>query len=195
MHDTRKQSKIEVMITAMKEVFHHNAHILLAAGASSAILLLVLWLPHSTLIAQIARDTHIPTITKVKIPLLLLGGIRTNFSYFSASYTIAISILFGMNLAMITYLFRKRKPVIQQGGIAVGFGGMVSGVLGVGCAACGSLVLTSILSVAGASSVLVFLPLQGSELGIISIVLLIVSLFFVSREIITPLQCKIDAPL
>ncbi|HQU09423.1 MAG TPA: hypothetical protein PLV25_05630, partial [Opitutales bacterium] len=72
-----------------------------------------------------------------------------------------------------------------------GFLGIASGVLGMGCAACGSFLLTSLLSLFGASWLLSYLPLAGGEFGILGVILLAVSLYMTAKKIQNPAVCKI----
>lgn len=92
---------------------------------------------------------------------------------------------------MMTYFLKNRIKDIRQNGIATGFLGITSGIIGVGCAACGSFLLTSILSFIGAGSLLVLLPLHGSEFGILGMLLLIFAVFRTAKQIENPLVCKI----
>jgi len=47
------------------------------------------------------------------------------------------------------------------------------------------------LSLVGASGALAFLPLGGSEFGIIGVILLVVSIYIMSKQITNPAVCKI----
>lgn len=164
----------------------------LALGTSLAVFAFAVWLPNIRLIASIIAHPGIPLSQKFDLPLNLLGSIATNFTPLSASYTIAIAVLFGINLAMIVYFLRRRAAEVKQSGIAAGFFGIASGVVGMGCAACGSLLLTTILSFFGASGILAFLPLRGGEFGILGVILLAVSLNATAKQIQNPAVCKID---
>ncbi|MBK5204909.1 MAG: hypothetical protein JJD98_05735 [Polaromonas sp.] len=65
----------------------------------------------------------------------------------------------------------------------------MSGVIGIGCAACGSLILGVILPSFGAAGALAALPLNGEEFGILSVALLFVSLLLISKNIAEPINC------
>jgi len=84
---------------------------------------------------------------------------------------------------------RKRAGLARQE-MAAGLGGVASGALGIGCAACGAFLLSTTLSLFGAAGALALLPLRGGEFGILSVVLLLVSLSLISRKIAAPLICK-----
>lgn len=148
------------------------------------------WLPNINLIVSLVTSGDVPLATKIELPFSLLGSITTNFTLFSASYTILISILFGVYISMMTYFLKRRIKEVGQSGVATGFLGALSGLLGVGCAACGSFLLTS-LTFFGTGSVLALLPLGGSEFGIIGVLLLVVAIYLTAKKIVDPLVCKI----
>jgi hypothetical protein len=115
----------------------------------------------------------------------------TNFTPLSAIYTIAMAILFGTYVAMVAYFLKHRIKEVGQSGIATGFLGFTSGVLGVGCAACGSFLLSSVLSLVGATGALAFLPLGGGEFGIIGAVLLAFAVYTTAKQIANPSVCPV----
>tara|TARA_B100000745_G_C20002312_1_gene340246 strand:+ start:235 stop:645 length:411 start_codon:yes stop_codon:yes gene_type:complete len=121
----------------------------------------------------------------------LFLSIGTNFTLVSASYTVIIAILFGVNVAMLSYYVSQRKGPsgdATKGG-ALGMGGMVSGVLGIGCASCGTFILTSVLALVGAGGVVAFLPLGGEEFGILGVVLMGYATYWTTKKIEEPLVC------
>ena len=170
-----------VIIQALKGVFSKPFYVIIALTTSITIFVLAVWLPNIPLIVRVMGHQGIPFSQKIDLPISLLGSIVTNFTLLSASYTIAISVLFGVNLSMIIYFLKRRIANVQQSGIATGFLGIASGVLGMGCAACGSLLLTSSLSLVGASRVLSLLPLAGGEFGVLGVILLGISLYYNSK--------------
>ena len=66
---------------------------------------------------------------------------------------------------------------------------MVSAMIGVGCTACGSLMLGVLVPLFGAGASLAMLPLQGEEFGLLSVAMLLVSLALVSRSIAAGDSC------
>lgn len=178
-----------MVLAALKEVFRKPAYILLASISTLVLFVLATWLPNIGLIMSVITSTDVPLTLKISLPISLIGSIATNFTALSAVYTIAIAVLFGMDMAMITYSLRQKFGVFKQGGIKTGLFGLLAGVLGAGCASCGSLILTSILPLIGGSSLLAFLPLRGGEFGILAVVLLFVSLYATARQINQPAVC------
>jgi len=180
-----------MVFQALQKVFRKPLYALLALITSTVVFALAVWFPNISLIVEIMGHPGISLLQKFDLPISLLGSIATNFTLLSASYTIAIALLFGVNLAMTIYFLRRKVSEVRQSGVATGFIGLASGVLGMGCAACGSLLLTSGLSLIGASSVLAFLPLAGGEFGILGVILLLVSIYLIARQIQNPAVCKI----
>jgi len=176
---------------AFGQVFADPLSIALASVIAILVFLLVVWLPNLGLIAQVFWGSNAPLAVKLGIALSLLGGIGTNFSLLSAGYTIAIAVLFGLTAAMIVYLVKQRRIAAAGRNIAISSGAAVSGVLGVGCAACGSLLLGVVLPSLGAAGALAVLPLNGEEFGILSVALLFVSLLLISKNIAEPIACPL----
>ena len=180
-----------MVFQALQKVFRRPQYSLLAFVTSVTVFVFAVWFPNLPLIVRIMGHPDILFSQKFDLPISLLGSIVTNFTLLSASYTIAIAILFGINLSMLVYFLRRRVAEVKQGGIATGIFGITSGVVGIGCAACGSFLLTSILSLVGASWILSFLPLRGAEFGILGVILLSTSLYTTAKKIQNPVICKI----
>lgn len=180
-----------MILDALQKVFQKPAYVVLALVVSASAFVLAVWLPNIRLVAGVVSSPDVPFVSKIQLPLSLLGSIGTNFTPLSATYTIVIAILFGMYIAMITYFLRRRIKEVGQSGVATGFLGIASGVLGVGCAACGSFLLTS-LTLVGAGGILTLLPLGGSEFGIIGAILLAVAIYMTAKKIVDPQVCKIE---
>jgi len=176
---------------ALRQVFTGRLYIALACALTIVALLLAVWFPNLGLIGAVFSASDVPFIDKLAVALSLLGGIATNFSLLTAGYTITIAGLFGLCTAMIIYLFQQKRAAAAGRNMAVGAGGVASGVMGIGCAACGSLVLGGALPFAGATAALAALPLGGAEFGIVSVVLLLLSLLLVSRSITQPAGCAL----
>lgn len=181
---------LENLWVAFREVFAESSYIALASALALGAFLFAVWLPNIGLITDVFSTSTAPLAAKFKVAASLLLGIGTNFSLLSAGYTIAIAILFGINGAMIARLARRSREGIGKGNIIAGGSGISAGVLGIGCAACGSFLLTAALSSFGAAGAIALLPLRGGEFGLISVPLLMVSLVLISKKIAEPLVCK-----
>jgi len=176
---------------ALGRVFVHPSSFALAGGFALVALLSAVWLPNFELLRDVFLQPEVAIAAKLGLALSLLGGIGTNFSPFTASYTIAIAVLFGLVVAMIFYLVKQRRMGAAGQNIAIGSGAMASGVVGIGCAACGSLILGGLVPAASAAGALAVLPLDGAEFGLLSVALLFTSLLLISGSIAESAPCPI----
>lgn len=176
---------------ALGQVFAHPSYIALAGALAIVAFLLAVWLPNLGLLRDVFFESGAPLAAKLGIALSLLGGIGTNFSPLTAGSTIAIAVLFGISAAMIVYLLKQRRVAAAGQNIAIGSGAVASAVVGIGCAACGSLILGGTVPFLGAAGALALLPLDGAEFSFLSIALLFVSLLLISRNIAEPAACPL----
>lgn len=150
------------------------------------------WLPNLGTIS-LAIQSSASGLEKIQFILSLYGSIATNFTLMSASYTVMIAILFGLQVALLWYYIKAvRLGSAQLRNVgATSIGGLVSGIFGIGCAACGSFILTSVLTLFGVSGLLAYLPFGGEEFGVIGVVLLVYSIYIILNKIDKPLVCPI----
>jgi len=180
-----------MQIQTVFKVLSRPTYFILAAIVSGAIFSLSVWLPNLKLITVVAQSAD------WQDTVFLLGSlyasIGSNFSLVSATYTIFIALLFGINIALLTYYIRRVQrgmSGVKRTGLA-GVGGLISGFFGIGCAACGTFILTSTLALFGAGGILAYLPFGGEEFGFIGIGLLLYSLYVLSKKISDPLVCAV----
>ncbi|PLX24512.1 hypothetical protein C0580_05030 [Candidatus Parcubacteria bacterium] len=167
-------------------VFKNIKYILLAFGISFVYILLAVIIPSYSFI-NFFLDYNYPVFG---LPKLVYGFFIANSTVWTLSMTILISILSGINFSMLIFYLKRR--ISKEKKFGVGFGGMLIGLLGVGCASCGSIILSSIFGFTAATGFLGILPFKGFELGIVGVVLLALSIYFLSRKIENPLLCKIE---
>jgi len=70
--------------------------------------------------------------------------------------------------------------------------GVTASMLGVGCASCGSVVLTSLIGFGSATVIVGSLPFRGQEFGFIGIVILMFAISFTLKKINQPYVCAIE---
>lgn len=172
-------------------IFRKPIYVMIATLVAISVFSFAVWLPNLSLIGLVLSSEGATSLEKLSFLFSLFGSISTNFTVVSASYTIAIAILFGVNISLLTFYIRRvRKGV---GGIryvsSAGIGGLISGLLGVGCAACGTFILSSVLALIGAGGILAYLPFKGEEFGLLGVGLLIYSVCTLVKKINAPLVC------
>ncbi len=185
-----------MIFQAFKQVFKGWAYVFVAVMVALVVLVFATWLSNLGLVWQITVSPSVSFIDKAEILLARVGSLGTNFTVFSALYTIAIAALFGINAAMVAYYLNLRKQSIGRtgrAGAATSLGGLASGLLGIGCAACGTFVLGPVLALVGAGGLLAVLPFDAQEFGLLGVGMLGFSIFLAARKIGEPLVCPLEA--
>ncbi len=178
-------------VTVLKQVFGRAEYLLLFIATTTTVLVGAVAVRNWSLLTQVIESSTLTLVQKLFFLTTFIGSLDELFGTFGSVLLILISLLFAINFAFLIYYIRRVKKILKGSKRiqAVGIGGLVSGLLGIGCAACGSIVLTAILSSIGASGLLLILPLHGSEFGILGILLLGFSIFMLARKIKEPLVC------
>ncbi len=169
---------------------------LLATVTSFVVFTGAVWFPNIKLIGQIFTTESISFVDTLVFLWSLYGSVATNFTGISLTYTILISLLFGVQVMLLThYVSRvrvKNNDNAKIGKIGVtSLGGLIAGTFGIGCAACGTFILTSTLTLFGATGVLAYLPFGGEEFGFLGVALLLYANYLILVKINEPLVCKV----
>ena len=183
-----------MQLKSLWTVLSKRNYLVLALSVAFVVFTFAVWLPNLGLVMVVLGTETASVLSKIAFLGSLYGSIVTNFSFVSAIYTTTIALLFGVQIALLTYYIRKVSGgwgSIKVTG-ATSLGGLISGIFGIGCAACGTFILTSVLALFGATGFLAFLPLGGEEFGIIGIALLAYSIFLLLKKIDGPLVCPVD---
>ncbi len=176
---------------AFKIVFEDRFYIFLAFFVSVLLFVLSTWLANLKLIYTVFFYSEASFLKKLEVLLNLFTSIGTNFTVFAIFYTVVIAVLFGINVSMLAFYMKKNRSIAGRGG-AVSLGGLTSGIFGVGCASCGTLIIGPLLAFFGASGVLAYLPFGGQEFGVVAILLLLFSVYLIAKKISTPAVCKVS---
>jgi len=174
---------------ALHLVFRNKYYVLLATVFTFLVFTFIVWLPNISLIVQIAGSDSIAWLDKLNFLGSLYGSIATNFTVVSATYSILIAVLFGISVSLFLYYIRQQHGIVSSSATATSIGGLVSGFFGIGCAACGTFILTSTLTLFGATSILAFLPFGGEEFGFLGVGLLGYSIYKTAQLICKPNVC------
>jgi len=180
-------------VRALIAVIRQPLYLLITTLVAGIVFTFAVWLPSLSLIVIVAKNASLTEL--LSLMWSLYGAIGSNFTAISASYTTIIAILFGLNVALLTYYIRKMRGGISNANIgstgAASAGGLVSGIFGIGCAACGTFIFTSVLTLFGIAGVLSYLPFGGEEFGFLGVALLGYSLYTLGKKITDPFVCPI----
>lgn len=138
---------------------------------SFGLIMVSAWLPNFQLIRQVLTGNSMNAQEKVNVLVSLLGSLQTNFTPVSRALLIISSLLSGLQIALLTYFIRQRTKIAKTAGMS--FIGTGLSVLGIGCASCGSIVISSLLGLSTTAILVGGLPFKGQEFSVIGIFILL----------------------
>jgi len=171
------------------KIFTKPFYLTSAAIAVFFVFSLLSILPNISFIKDILLSPSINTASVIEIIFRIIWGTAANFTSASMLYMVLLSFLIGINVSLLIFYVRLRRVFFGAKKGVVGVLGFLSGVIGLGCASCGSILLTSFLPIFGLGWLVAFLPLHGAEFSILSIILLVWSAKVIFRGINTPMVC------
>ncbi len=164
-------------------------YVLLAIVITLLAIAFAVWMPNLSLVSKAVTSPTMTFSQRANLLTSLLGGFQTNFSALSRITTIMSAILIGTQSSLLLYYLRQSTQIQKE--IGVSFAGIVTSVLGVGCATCGSVVLASLIGLGATSTILGFLPFKGQEFSFIGIGILLAAIGFTIKKINQPFNCDI----
>jgi len=170
------QQTIRTMLTSWR-------CLLTAVVVSWAALTLALFIPNWDFLRFGLTVGGFDGLEKLQFIYHFYWTLGSNFTPLSAVLTVLISVLFGLQMAALLFYIKSMRHegrIVRTSG-ALSVGGFVSGLFGIGCSACGSVIITGVLSTVGASGLLTLLPLGGEEFSLIAVGLLSYSLYYLIR--------------
>jgi hypothetical protein len=131
-----------------------------------------------TLTSDLIVGGSLPLVDRLTLVVEQYPFIGTTYGVVDGIALLVVVTLVGGNLALVAYHVREHDlSAAGSGGSAVG---VLLGILGAGCAACGSAILLGVLSLFGASGLVLLLPLGGLELSLLAVVALLVSTYWLA---------------
>src|SRR3989338_5131989 len=173
-----------------REILCSPKYIALALIFIILVFVFSVWLPNLGLIRDVVFSNNFTFLNKIIFLWNSLGAITTEFSASSATLLVFISVLFGLNVALTVYYFKRRITLQKAGGTSIA--GMIAGLICIGCASCGSVILSIFLGVGATAAFTGFLPFGGQEFSILAIIILVWSLYVTGKKIADPLVCKVE---
>ncbi len=171
------------MFIILKDILTRLNYLLIFIIVSFVVFAILVLSSNMQLVLSIISHQSANIFTKFGIIIGLIGSIQTNFSIFSVFSMATVSILLGINISAMLYLIKEAGGVLFKKSIVGTGGGVLSAMLGGGCAACGTLVITPLLSAVGLGGVVSFLPFAGQEFNILAIIVLSLSFLGILKKI------------
>jgi hypothetical protein len=159
-------------------------------GASFIFIFSVI-LPNYRLFVSTLREG---LLFNLKLIYNLILSSPNSLGFRSLTYIILLSVLFGLTFSVYIYYFKKRLPNIKLSAKSTSSGtlGFLSGLLGIGCVSCGTVILSGLIGFAGVASFLSFLPFGGEEFAWLGILLLSLSFYLALKKTSDPQVCFIE---
>jgi hypothetical protein len=171
------------------EIIRQPKYLAVAITVSLAVIAFAAWLPNLHLITKTMTSSTMTLWQKTNLMTSLLGSLQTNFTALSRAVTFVSAGLAGVQVSLLGYYTRQTAKLQRSMGMSTL--GVATSLLGVGCASCGSVVLTSLIGFGTATAVLGFLPFRGQEFGFLGIGVLLFAIHFTMKKINDPLVCGV----
>lgn len=179
------------IVSAISEVFSQLRYWFLSLTISIALIMVVLLWENLTLLRYSWSVGSADSLFDLWWGLL--SGTPHSMGWLAVSTIIITGILLGLIVSMTWYAWRKKRAQGSWKRLFASTGtGTLAAVLGIGCIACGPLLVGTILAAFGATGLLLLLPFHGAELGFVAILLLVYSIHTVSKIITAPATCAIE---
>ncbi len=172
----------------MKKVFGNFYYSIFAVFVFLSVFLFSAWLSNISFFSDLLISPTISLKDKLNLIFSSFNILKESFGLFSAIITVLISFLFAVNITLLIYYVKRKIKFYKSAGLS--FFGMIFGLLGVGCAACGSVILSSIFGIGATAGFLGFLPFNGMEFGVLGVVILAFSIFLMAKKINLPEACE-----
>lgn len=160
--------------------------VIIAATVLFIFLLLLVQNGKSTL--SVLSFDSLPLFKRIWLGIGVFFDITSTFTGSTLVLAILGSLLGGINISLAYTYMKLRGEVILKSGLYSGFG-LFFAFLGIGCAACGTALLSVILGFFGFSAMLQVLPYQGLEIGYIGLIILCIAMYVLSKKVSSPYVC------
>jgi len=176
------------MVTVAK-IITNPKYLAVAITVALIVIAFAAWFPNFHLITRTMTGSTMTLWQKTNLMTGLLGSLQTNFTPLSRMVTFISAGLAGVQVSLLVYYLRQTARIQQPMGISAL--GITASMFGVGCASCGSVILTSLIGFGSATAVLGFLPFMGLEFSILGISILLLAIHLTIKKINDPLVCGV----
>jgi hypothetical protein len=129
-----------------------------------------------------------PILKRALLACAVFFNIADTFTASTLILAVLGSLLAGINISLAYTYMKARREIILKSGLYSGLG-LIFALLGIGCAACGTALLSIMLGFFGFSTMLNVFPYQGLEIGYIGIIFLLFATYSLSQKVATPGLC------
>ncbi|MBM5789891.1 hypothetical protein FJZ23_02270 [Candidatus Parcubacteria bacterium] len=174
---------------SLREVFQHARYVFFALSVAAVVMAVILWLPNYEFIRYAFASNTFDWPSRLTILFTTLGTFKTNFPFVSQIILPMVAALCGINVALLTFDIKRRLST--KGTAGLGLFGLLVSLFGIGCGACGSVLLSTFLGITSATALVAALPFDGAEFGLLGVVILLISTAQIAKTIHAPAVCAL----
>jgi hypothetical protein len=179
---------MKVLIDALVLVMSRKDSRGVAVASTCLFILLLLAVQNGKSALQIFDLTSLSFVKQVRFFVVTFFDIHSTFTFGTIFLAILGSGIGGINLALLYTYMKIRGGIIMKSGLYSGVG-LFLAFIGVGCAACGSVLLSIILGLFGFAAILEKLPYQGQEVGYLGLLLISIATYTLAKKVMAPAVC------
>ena len=173
-----RRSDLRLVGRTLRLVLSIPAYAVFALFAAWLSLTLFALSQNLALTADLIVGGSLPLADRLVLVVEQYPFVGTTYGVVDGIALLVVVTLVGSNLALVAYHVREHD--LSAAGSGGSLLGVALGVLGAGCAACGSAILLGVLSLFGASGLVVLLPLGGLELSLLAVIALLLSTYWLA---------------
>lgn len=175
-------------INGLKLVFSKKDSLYVFVLSSFLILFSFFFLQNGTQAREAFNFTFLTFAKKVSLFLDTLFDTTQLTGFNILPLVLGVTFFGGLTVSLLYTYVQIRKDMLFKSGLYSGFG-LVLALFGMGCAACGTILLQIVLSFFGFGGMLSFFPYHGVEVGYFGLALLIINAYALSYKLGKPLTC------
>lgn len=181
-------SHMRHLVTSLTLIVRRKDSRLVIIIATLVFMALLLLVENGRAASEILSFDSISLGRRLSLAFATLFDIKNTFTAGALILAVLGSFLGGINLSLAYTYMRLRGEVILHSGLYSGIG-LLFAFFGVGCAACGTALLSVILGFFGFSAMLNVLPYQGQEIGYIGLIFLCIATYTLAHKVAVPNVC------
>lgn len=179
--------KLKLSFGAIGRLLLRPAYLIAAVLIALLTLGVVLWAFNLNLLRYILSEPTLMVIERLWFLVSIYGSVLTNFESLVAVSLVLFSALFGINLAALIFVIKQKGKIVSSGGKSAG--GIITAIIGAGCAACGTSIISPVLAALGASGSIALAQSVGLAINIASIIIMFFSIY-ASGKLVANFQAR-----
>lgn len=177
------------IIPTLKKIYSKKSDIVISIVVAIFVIIIGILLPQLEFLSQIFRSDLFGFNEKFSILGHVMIDTMRGMKLGAKFFLMIVAALSAMNITFFVYYTRCR--IKTHLGAGLGIVGIIVGFLGIGCAACGSVLLTTLIGFVASTQLLGTLPFHGEEFSWLSIIILLIANYYLIKKINDPLVCKL----